>query len=246
MSLALEIKNLSKNFGGVVVTHDLSIAIKPGERRLIIGPNGAGKTTLFNQITGELKPNSGSISLFGKDISQLPVHLRARAGISRTYQIITLFPKNTLAHNVMLALLGISKRQNEMLKELTTADELYKKTIRLLDGVGLKDSAEMLVSDIAYGEQRRVEIALAMSQEPKVLLLDEPLAGLSKDERLMVKDLIKAIPRSTTIVMIEHDMDVALDFAEQISVLHYGRLIVEGARDEVVNHPRTREVYLGH
>ena len=146
----------------------------------------------------------------------------------------------------MLAMLGISKRQNEMLKELTTADELYKKTIRLLDGVGLKDSAEMLVSDIAYGEQRRVEIALAMSQEPKVLLLDEPLAGLSKDERLMVRDLIKAIPRSTTIVMIEHDMDVALDFAEQISVLHYGRLIVEGARDEVVNHPRTREVYLGH
>jgi branched-chain amino acid transport system ATP-binding protein len=143
-------------------------------------------------------------------------------------------------------MLGTSKQKWEPFKKLQMDDPIYQRALELLDQVGLKHRANMLISEISYGEQRRVEIALAMSQNPLLLLLDEPLAGLSLDERIIVRDLISAIPKTTTIVMIEHDMDVALSYAETISVLHYGSLIVEGDKDFVVNHPRTREVYLGH
>lgn len=246
MTFALEIKNLCKNFGGIKVTQDVSFSVKPGERRLIIGPNGAGKTTLFNQISGELKPDSGCIKVFGEDLTFQPVHRRAHAGVSRTYQIITLFPKDTLLHNVVLSLLGVSNRRFQAFSSLSVNDELFKKAESILDSVGLAGSGHLMAGEISYGEQRRVEIAVAMAQSPRLLLLDEPLAGLSQDERIIVRDLVANLPRSTTIVMIEHDMDVALAFAEQIAVLHYGSLIVEGDRETVVNHPRTREVYLGH
>ena len=246
MTFALEIKNLCKSFGGIKVTQDVSFSVKPGERRLIIGPNGAGKTTLFNQISGELKPDSGSIRVFGEDLTFQPVHRRAHAGVSRTYQIITLFPKDTLLHNVVLSLLGVSNRRFQAFTPLTVNDELFEKAESILDSVGLTGSGHLAAGEISYGEQRRVEIAVAMAQSPRLLLLDEPLAGLSQDERIIVRDLVAALPKTTTIVMIEHDMDVALAFAEQIAVLHYGSLIVEGDRETVVNHPRTREVYLGH
>jgi len=246
MTFALEIKNLCKSFGGIKVTQDVSFSVKPGERRLIIGPNGAGKTTLFNQISGELKPDSGSIKVFGEDLTFQPVHRRAHAGVSRTYQIITLFPKDTLLHNVVLSLLGVSNRRFQAFSPLTVNDELFEKAESILDSVGLTGSGHLAAGEISYGEQRRVEIAVAMAQSPRLLLLDEPLAGLSQDERIIVRDLVAALPKTTAIVMIEHDMDVALAFAEQIAVLHYGSLIVEGDRETVVNHPRTREVYLGH
>ena len=246
MTFALEIKNLCKSFGGIKVTQDVSFSVKPGERRLIIGPNGAGKTTLFNQISGELKPDSGSIKVFGEDLTFQPVHRRAHAGVSRTYQIITLFPKDTLLHNVVLSLLGVSNRRFQAFSPLAVNDALFEKAESILDSVGLTGSGHLAAGEISYGEQRRVEIAVAMAQSPRLLLLDEPLAGLSQDERIIVRDLVAALPKTTTIVMIEHDMDVALAFAEQIAVLHYGSLIVEGDRETVVNHPRTREVYLGH
>ena len=246
MTFALEIKNLCKSFGGIKVTQDVSFSVKPGERRLIIGPNGAGKTTLFNQISGELKPDSGSIRVFGEDLTFQPVHRRAHAGVSRTYQIITLFPKDTLLHNVVLSLMGVSNRRFQAFSPLTVNDLLFEKAESILDSVGLTGSGHLAAGEISYGEQRRVEIAVAMAQSPRLLLLDEPLAGLSQDERIIVRDLVAALPKTTTIVMIEHDMDVALAFAEQIAVLHYGSLIVEGDRETVVNHPRTREVYLGH
>lgn len=246
MTFALEIKNLCKSFGGIKVTQDVSFSVKPGERRLIIGPNGAGKTTLFNQISGELKPDSGSIKVFGEDLTFQPVHRRAHAGVSRTYQIITLFPKDTLLHNVVLSLMGVSNRRFQAFSPLTVNDVLFEKAESILDSVGLTGSGHLAAGEISYGEQRRVEIAVAMAQSPRLLLLDEPLAGLSQDERIIVRDLVAALPKTTTIVMIEHDMDVALAFAEQIAVLHYGSLIVEGDRETVVNHPRTREVYLGH
>jgi branched-chain amino acid transport system ATP-binding protein len=217
----------------------------PGERRLIIGPNGAGKTTLFNQISGEILPDAGSIKVFGQDLTRQPVQARAHAGVSRTYQIITLFGKDTLRHNVVMAMLGIHKRRFEVFRSLLGSDALYAQADEILASVGLQGSADKLAAEISYGEQRRVEIAVAVAQKPRLLLLDEPLAGLSHDERHMVRDLVAALPRDITIVMIEHDMDVALAFAEQISVLHYGRLIVQGDRETVVAHPRTREVYLG-
>jgi len=242
---ALQIADLRKSFGGVVVTQGVSLTVQPGERRLIIGPNGAGKTTLFNQISGEIAPDSGSVHVFGQDLTRLPVRARAHAGVSRTYQVITLFPKDTLAHNVALSLLGVNRRRFEAFRPLRCGDEIYARAVEVLESVGLGARANMQAGEVSYGEQRRVEIAVAMAQQPRLLLLDEPLAGLSQDERAMVAALIAGLPRETTIVMIEHDMDVALAFAEQISVLHHGELIVEGDRETVVAHPRTREVYLG-
>jgi branched-chain amino acid transport system ATP-binding protein len=242
---ALEIVNLNKAFGGLPVTQDVSLSIRPGERRLIIGPNGAGKTTLFNQVTGDLKPNSGQIKLFGTDITQLAPHRRAHAGLSRTYQIITLFTGDTLEHNVTLGLLGLSPSRWQIWRPLSYYGELATEARRTLDSVGLLHLAAHPVSDIAYGEKRRVELAMALAQKPRVLLLDEPLAGLSNTERSTVKALIASIPRQTTVVMIEHDMDTALDLAETVTLLNYGRVIVDGARDAVIADERTREVYLG-
>jgi branched-chain amino acid transport system ATP-binding protein len=246
MSLhALEIINLNKAFGGLSVTQDISLAIRPGERRLIIGPNGAGKTTLFNQITGDMRPNSGTIRLFGSDITQLAPYQRAHFGLSRTYQIITLFAGDTLEHNVTLGLLGLRPSRWQMWRPLSSYSDLAIEARRTLDKVGLLHLAGHQVSNIAYGEKRRVELAMALVQKPRVLLLDEPLAGLSNTERLQVKSLIGSIPRETTVIMIEHDMDTALDLAETVTLLNYGRVIVDGDRDSVIADERTREVYLG-
>jgi branched-chain amino acid transport system ATP-binding protein len=242
---ALEISALRKSFGGLVATHDISLAIRPGERRLIIGPNGAGKTTLFNQITGDLRPNSGQVRLFGADVTHMTPYQRAHRGMSRTYQIIALFDRDTLEHNVTLGLLGLRPSRWQMWRPLSHYGDLSTEARRILDAVGLLHLADHLVSDIAYGEKRRVELAMALAQRPRLLLLDEPLAGLSNAERATVKALIAAVPRETAVIMIEHDMDTALDLAETVTLLNYGRVIVDGARDAVVADPRTREVYLG-
>jgi branched-chain amino acid transport system ATP-binding protein len=242
---ALEVINLKKAFGGLAVTQDISLSIRPGERRLIIGPNGAGKTTLFNQISGDLSPNSGQIKLFGTDITHLAPYKRAHFGLSRTYQIITLFSGDTLEHNVTLGLLGLRPSRWQMWRPLSHYGDLASDARRTLDAVGLLHLADHPVSDIAYGEKRRVELAMALAQRPRVLLLDEPLAGLSNTERSQVKSLIASIPRETTLIMIEHDMDTALDLAETVTLLNYGRVIVDGDRDAVIADERTREVYLG-
>jgi branched-chain amino acid transport system ATP-binding protein len=242
---ALEVVNLKKAFGGLVVTQDVSLTIRPGERRLIIGPNGAGKTTLFNQISGDLSPNSGQIRLFGTDVTHLAPYKRAHFGLSRTYQIITLFSGDTLEHNVILGLLGLRPSRWQMWRPLSYYGDLASDARRTLDAVGLLHLANHPVSDIAYGEKRRVELAMALAQKPRVLLLDEPLAGLSNTERSQVKSLIASIPRETTLIMIEHDMDTALDLAETVTLLNYGRVIVDGDRDAVIADERTREVYLG-
>ena len=242
---ALEVVNLKKTFGGLTVTQNVSLSIRPGERRLIIGPNGAGKTTLFNQISGDLRPNSGSIRLFGSDITHLPPYKRAHFGLSRTYQIITLFTGDTLEHNVTLGLLGLRRARWQMWRPLSFYGNMTTEARRTLDAVGLLQLATHPISDIAYGERRRVELAMALAQQPRVLLLDEPLAGLSNTERATVKSLIASIPRQTTVIMIEHDMDTALDLAETVTLLNYGRVIVDGERDAVIADERTREVYLG-
>jgi branched-chain amino acid transport system ATP-binding protein len=242
---ALEVIGLRKAFGGLAVTQDVSLVVQPGERRLIIGPNGAGKTTLFNQISGDLRPNSGQIRLFGADITRLPPYRRAQRGLSRTYQIITLFAGDTIAHNVSLGLLGLRPSRWQMWWSMSHYPDIAAEARRALDAVGLLQLADHPISDIAYGERRRVELAVALAQRPRVLLLDEPLAGLSNAERSTVKALITSIPRETTVVMIEHDMDTALDLAETVTLLNYGRVIVDGERDVVIADERTREVYLG-
>ena len=242
---ALTVAGLAKSFGGLRVTDGVDLVIDPGERRLIIGPNGAGKTTLFNQITGEIAPDTGSVTLFGQDITRVPCRRRAHLGMARTYQIITLFPQDTILHNVTLALLGLSPLRWNPFATLARRRDLAERGRAALARVGLDHIAERPLAQTSYGERRRVEIAMALAQEPKVLLLDEPFAGLSIDERRDVQRLLMAIPRDVTLVMIEHNMDVALDLADRITLLHFGKVIVEGTRAEVVADPRTREVYLG-
>ena len=242
---ALAVRDLEKSFGGLRVTAAVNLAVEPGERRLIIGPNGAGKTTLFNLITGELRPDGGSIALFDRDITRVPSRRRPHLGIARTYQIITLFPGETLLRNVTLSLLGLSRLRWNPFVRLERQGALIAGAREALARVALDHLAARPLAQTSYGERRRVEIAMALAQHPKILLLDEPFAGLSVEERRDVLRLVTGIPRDVTIVMIEHDMDVALDFAERITVLHFGRVVVQGTRGEVVAHPRTREIYLG-
>ena len=243
---ALRIAGLSKRFGGLPAIQDVSLEVMPGERRLIIGPNGAGKTTLFNLITGDLKQDTGSVMLFGQELVNLPTQRRIHLGLARTYQILTLFPRETLVHNVVLALLGLSPSRWNPWATLTGYRPFYDAAREALARVGLAERADRVAAETSYGERRRLELAMALAQRPRVLLLDEPLAGLSQEERQSIQSLLATIPRDVTIVMIEHDMDVALAYAERITVLHYGEVIVEGTRAEVVADPRTREVYLGH
>jgi len=245
MTPALEITGLNKRFGGVPATSNVSLKVAPGERRLIIGPNGAGKTTLFNLITGDLRPDDGSVKLFGCEILRLATPNRVRLGLARTYQILTLFQKERLIDNVVLSLLGLRNLRWDPWSVLAGHRGLFDDALEALAMVGLAESAERIVRETSYGEQRRLELAMALAQRPKLLLLDEPLAGLSQAERQAVRGLLDRIPRDVTIVMIEHDMDTALAFAERITVLHYGEIIVEGSRSEVVADPRTKEVYLG-
>jgi branched-chain amino acid transport system ATP-binding protein len=242
---ALAVRALSKSFGGLRVTTNVDLTVEEGERRLIIGPNGAGKTTLFNLITGELAPDSGSILLFDRDITRLASRKRAHLGVARTYQIITLFARDSILRNVTLALLGLSPLRWNPLSALHRQRHLIAQAHAALERVGLDHIADRSLAETSYGEKRRVEIAMALAQNPKVLLLDEPFAGLSIDERRDVRELLVGIPRQVTIVMIEHDMDTALELADRITLLHFGDVIVEGTRAEVVADPRTREVYLG-
>ena len=245
MTPALELEHLKKSFGGLPAMNGVSLQVMPGERRLIIGPNGAGKTTLFNLITGDLERDSGTIRLFGDEVSRLKTHQRAHRGLGRTYQIITLFPRDSLLHNIVLSLLGLRTMRWGAFRALASYTELEAEARNVLKLVGLEPLAQRPISEVAYGEKRRLEIAMALAQKPRLLLLDEPLAGLSREERAAMKELISRIPREVTVVMIEHDMDTALDLAERITVLHYGSVIVEGTRAEIIADPKTREVYLG-
>ncbi len=242
---ALAIKQLDKSFGGLRVARAINLSIEPGERRLIIGPNGAGKTTLFSLITGEIPLTAAALALFGEDITRMPARRRAHLGLARTYQIITLFPKDTLLHNLLLSLLGLSRLRWNPFARLSKQESFQQEARQRLVEIGLGHLADRPLAQTSYGERRRVEIAMALAQKPRVLLLDEPFAGLSLEERRDVRTLLATVPRDVTIVMIEHDMDVALDFADRITVMHLGEIVVEGSRAEVVADPRTRELYLG-
>jgi branched-chain amino acid transport system ATP-binding protein len=242
---ALEVTNLSKIFGGLPAVNGISLSILPGERHLLLGPNGAGKTTFFNLLCGDLPPTQGSVRLFGEEIIGLPPQKRAAKGLGRTYQILTLFPQETIRRNVMIALNGLRPGKWKFWNSLDSDMALMKEADALLERVGMGDIANRVVSQTAYGDRRRLEIALALALSPRVLLLDEPLAGLSREERVTVQRLLDTLPRETTILLIEHDMDVALAFAERVTLLHHGTVIATGTRTEIAADPRTREIYLG-
>jgi branched-chain amino acid transport system ATP-binding protein len=241
----LELRDVTKAFGGLRVTQEVSLSVAQGERHLLLGPNGAGKTTLFNQIAGDLQPDSGDILLDGRSLRGLRTDQRVHLGIARTYQIITLFGEDTLAHNVVLALLGRSKRRWNPLKTVGANDPLWSHARAILHTVGIEHLADRPLAQTSYGERRRLEIAMALAQEPKLLLLDEPMAGLSREERHIIEEVIAAIPRSVTILMIEHDMDIALRFADRITVLDHGTKVSEGNRHTIASDPKVKEIYLG-
>jgi len=242
---ALIVEGFSRNFGGVHALSDVSLTVEPGERRLIIGPNGAGKTTLFNMLSGAIAVSSGSVMLFGRDITQLPAYERAQMGLARTFQITNLFPRLTVMENVLLALQASDGSAFSLHRRRRSNHRLFHTARALLEKWGLAAIAEQIAREISYGEQRQIDIILAVAVQPKVLLLDEPTAGLSAAEVVRVVGMVRSLPRDVTILMIEHDMDVAFDLADRITVLHQGILIAEGDVEAIRKHPRVTEIYLG-
>ena len=242
MSAALRLAGVSRRFGALAAVDGVDLEIAPGERRAIIGPNGAGKTTLFNLVTGELPLSSGRVEIFGEDASRLPPHRRAALGLGRTYQITNVFPGLTVAENVALAALGLSARKYDMAGAMPAPSGAAAEALELC-GLGTREDA--LCKHLSYGEQRQLELAMALASEPKLLLLDEPAAGLSASERLVLVRLIAALPRHLSVVIIEHDMDLVLSLVDSVTCLHYGQVVATGAPGEIREHPLVQEIYLG-
>lgn len=242
---ALAVERISKNFDGVAALADVSLDIEQGERRVILGPNGAGKTTLFHTISGNVMPSSGRIMLFGFDITRLRPDRRARLGLARTFQITNLFPRLTVLDSVLLAIGGARGGGLQLLRPPSSSRGLYEAADRLLEQWGLSGTAWRVVRTLSYGEQRQLEIALALAGKPRLLLLDEPTAGLSPAETRRVVALVHALPRDMTILMIEHDMDVAFELADRIAVMHQGRLIAEGDQAAIRGNGQVVDIYLG-
>ncbi len=241
----LALEDITKRFGGVTAAHAVNLRVAPGERRLIIGPNGAGKTTLFNLISGATPPTAGRIRLFGEDITGLAAHRRVARGLGRTFQIITLFANLTVLHNVLLALLGRHPARFMPLRLLEAYPELTERAREGLGSVGLLPRRDHPARTLSNGEQRRLEILLSLVQRPRLLLLDEPMAGLSPGERQAVLALLERVGRDLPLVMIEHDMDVALELADRVTVLHHGEVIAEGRPAEIRASATVQEIYLG-
>jgi branched-chain amino acid transport system ATP-binding protein len=242
---ALAVEDVSKNFGGVAALANVTLDVEEGERRVLLGPNGAGKTTLFHTISGNVMPSAGRITLFGVDITRLRPDQRARLGLARTFQITNLFPRLTVLDSVLLALGGASGRGLQLVPALPSDRRLYGEADQLLDRWGLAGSARRIVRTLSYGEQRQLEIALALAGKPRLLLLDEPTAGLSPAETRRVVAMVHALPRDMTILMIEHDMDVAFELADRIAVMHLGRLIAEGDEAAIRANSQVTDIYLG-
>ncbi|MFQ5615637.1 MAG: ABC transporter ATP-binding protein [Anaerolineales bacterium] len=241
----LKAKNLTKHFGGLAALAGVSLEVAAGERRAIIGPNGAGKTTFFNLITGELPPTEGSITLNGRDITALPVHTRANLGLGHTFQRNNLFLGLTVFENVRLAVQHRHGVARNPFKKANSFTGVNRETDALLEQVGLVDQRDRVVSVLAYGQQRALEVALALATKPQVLLLDEPTAGMSPAETVEMAEFIASLPRSLTMLIVEHDMDVVFSLADRVTVLHYGQVISEGTPTEVRANPRVQEIYLG-
>ena len=245
MSFALETRGLEKQFGGLKVTRDLSLKIEAGARHAVIGPNGAGKTTVINLLTGVLKPNAGRILLEGNDITDLPVHSRVRRGLSRTFQINQLYPDLTPIETIGLAVAERLGRGADWWRVMGTRNDVNDEIAEKLARFHLLDVMNEPTATLPYGKQRLLEIAVAIATKPRVLLLDEPAAGVPESERHDILAAVAALPRDVTVLLIEHDMDLVFSFADRISVLVSGALLVEGAPDEVARDPQVKAVYLG-
>jgi branched-chain amino acid transport system ATP-binding protein len=242
---AIELSGVSKQFGGLRAVDDVSLTIAPGERRILIGPNGAGKTTLFNCITGTFPATSGQIAFFGVDVTDQAERSRTALGMGRTFQISNVFTDLSVSENMILATVGCERRKWMMHRGFHTLGDLAHRVRDTLERVRLDRRIDDPVSALSYGERKQLDLALALASRPKALFLDEPCAGLSPSERQRVSKLIAELPAEMTVVMIEHDMDIALALAERGTVLHHGRVILEGAPEEVETNAQVREVYFG-
>jgi branched-chain amino acid transport system ATP-binding protein len=242
---ALDVQALSKNFGGLWAIRDISLDIEEGERRAIIGPNGAGKTTLFHLISGFLFPSSGHLSLFGREVTSLQAYQRAALGMARTFQVTNLFQKLTLFENILLGVQAIKRARFCFYRRVISFREIIYETERLLKEWNLWEKRDVLLKNLSYGEQRQIEVIMALATKPRLLLLDEPTAGLSPAETALVTSIIKGLPREITTILIEHDMDVAFEIAEKITVLHFGSILAEGSLAEIKGSPKVTEIYLG-
>src|ERR1700742_4908057 len=245
MSFALETKRLQKQFGGLEVTRDLSLAIEQGARHAVIGPNGAGKTTVINLLTGVLKPNAGRILLEGRDITDLPVHKRVLRGLSRTFQINQLYADLTPLETIGLVVSERSGHGGDWWRRMGMRDDVNAEISENLARFHLLDVMNEPTATLPYGKQRLLEIAVAIAAKPRGLLLDEPAAGVPEGERHDILAAVAALPRDVTVLLIEHDMDLVFSFADRISVLVNGALLVEGPPEEVARDPQVKAVYLG-
>ncbi|MEM6463846.1 MAG: ABC transporter ATP-binding protein [Pseudomonadota bacterium] len=243
--MTLQLDSVTKTFGGLVAVSDVTLSVNQGERCVILGPNGAGKTTLFHCITGTIPISSGTIRIFGKNVSRMPPNARTRLGVGRTFQITNLFAELTLLENVILAVYGRERGARALFTAWRTDRSAVDKAYAELDRVGLDGKADWEVAELSYGERRQLELALALVGKPRLLLLDEPCAGLAQAERQAFAKLIRAIPRDVTSVVVEHDMDVAFAIADRLIVMNQGALICDGEPEVVRKTPEVQEVYLG-
>jgi branched-chain amino acid transport system ATP-binding protein len=241
---ALELRGVTRMFGALAALSDVTLSVKPGERRAVLGSNGAGKTTLFNCVTGDFLPTSGTIRLFGEDVTSFPPQERIRRGLRRTYQISLLFGGLSVIDNVYLACRGVSRGRFSMIRP-RRSDALMQSAYELTEAVHLSDVRDTLVAELSYGQQRQLEIALALAGAPRFILFDEPAAGLSPTERRDLVSILTSLPRHIGYIIIEHDMDVALRVAESVSMMHNGRIFKEGLPAEIENDPEVQELYLG-
>ncbi len=241
---ALELRGVSRLFGALAALSDITLSVKPGERRGVLGSNGAGKTTLFNCITGDFPPSSGIIRFFGEDVTDFPPHERIRRGLRRTYQISSLFAGLSVLDNVYLACRGVSRNRFSLVRP-RRSDALMASAESLVEAVHLSDVKDKLVGELAYGQQRQLEIALALSGAPRFILFDEPAAGLSPTERRDLVTILTSLPSHIGFIIIEHDMDVALRVVESVTMMHNGRIFKEGSPAEIESDPEVQELYLG-
>ena len=244
-SPVLELKGLCKSFGGLHAVRGVDLKIFRGDRKAIIGPNGAGKTTLFNVMTGLLPASSGQVLLFGRDITGWPSHRRTALGMARTFQITSLFPRLSVLDNVLLAIQGVRASKFVTWRFLTSYRDVHHKAVDLLEQVGFQDRMNVEVRNLSHGEQRQLEIVLGLASDPKILLLDEPAAGLSSGESQEMAKFLMRLDPGLAILLIEHDMDVVFDVAHHISVLHFGEVLETGATAQIRASQKVQEIYLG-
>jgi len=242
---ALELRALSKSFGGLHAVRDVTFKIMPGDRKAIIGPNGAGKTTLFNLITGIFPASSGQVLLFGRDVTSWPSHRRTALGMARTFQITSLFPKLTVLDNVLLAIQGLRPSKFVMWRFLSSYRDVYEKAHGLLERAHFLDRKDTEVRYLSHGEQRQLEIVLGLASDPSILLLDEPAAGLSSGESAEMAEFLLGLDPNLAILLIEHDMNVVFDVADHISVLHFGQVLESGPTEQIRKSAKVQEIYLG-